>query len=119
MTIAEGLAFLDGLPREQQSAFLGLFAGARQNMTSYAGACPSFGKSECQIGDSWRDFYETKLATAGLVTFKMEEGGTAIGMIGHPTYYNVTIAPTDLGWHVRDFWWRRMHDRISAEGKTQ
>lgn len=115
--VERGLAFIDGLSRKEQSAFLGLFAGARFPWTSYNGRAPFIGKAECEWVDDWRDFYGERLKNAGLFRFnENSEPKPAPGM--NPpgsTYVEIDCGPTDLAWEVREAWWKRWSERIAEQ----
>lgn len=113
--IDRGLAFIDSLDRDERSAFLALFAGARSELTSFNGGCPTFGKAECEWVKDWLDFYRDRLAAQGLVAFQLGEARPALGMGPPNTFRDVLIAPTDMGYLVREAWWDRLNQRIIAE----
>ena len=106
--IKAGLAFIDALNITERRAFLGLFAGASQTVTSNNGDCPMMGKAECERVTDWRDFYGERLPAAGLTTFSTKPPY-------HPSFaregwmaQEVDISPTALGCAVREAWWQRL-----------
>lgn len=103
--IEAGLAILDGLPRVERDAFLGLFAGAKWTWTIWADTGRPFTmrKCECQAVEDWRGFYLEKLPAAGLLTFtETEPYETASGPA-----YKVEVRPTELAWEVREAFYER------------
>lgn len=116
-SVERGLAFLDGLSRQELNAFLGLFAGARFPWTIYDnGHAPFMGKAECEWIEDWRGFYAERLPAAGLFFWEEGESGDAIGMIlkedgSYHRWTRINCGPTDLGFDVREAWWNRFHKR--------
>jgi hypothetical protein len=102
---------LKSLTRQEQTAFIALFAGARMPIQlMYREADmklhhdPKFGKAECEwvpFFEFWRD----KLPALGLATY--EEGapfplpGAIAGHVGT----RVNIIPTDEGIEAREAYW--------------
>lgn len=115
--IARGLAFIDTLDRTEQTAFLGLFAGARFPWTIYDNGCaPFIGKSECEWVEDWRGFYAERLPAAGLFHWQEGESGPALGMVRKPdgayhTWTRIDCGPTKLGFEVREAWWDRLNKK--------
>ena len=113
--VQRGLSFIDALPREERTAFLALFAGARFPWTIYDdGKAPFIGKAECEWVEDWRDFYANRLPAAGLFFWREGETGPALGMVrkANGEYHNwtrVDCGPTELGWQVREAWWNRLN----------
>ena len=113
-SINAGLAYLDAMPSTERRAFLGLFAGARRNLTSFNGKPPSFGKAECEWVADWRNFYGVRLPAAGLTTFGESEPRPALGMAPGSTFTDVFVIPTELGRRVRQAWWDRGATKSAA-----
>lgn len=114
--VANGLKFLDSLSSTEQTAFLGLFAGARFPWTTYSeGRAPFIGKAECEWVDDWREFYGKRLRDAGLFRFEEGEPKPALGMAPGNTFTNIDCGPTDLGFDVREAWWSRWRERVEAQ----
>lgn len=118
--IAAGLAFIDALDRTEQTAFLGLFAGARFPWTIYDnGKGPFIGKYECERVEDWRGFYSERLPAAGLFRWEEVESGNALGMIrkengDYHTWTRIDCGPTALGWEVREAYRDRLNKRLEA-----
>jgi hypothetical protein len=122
--IDEGLAFLDALPRVEQTAFLGLFAGARFPWTIYDdGRGPFIGKAECEWVEDWRGFYAERLPAAGLFFWKEGETGDALGMVrkangDYHKWTRVDCGPTGLGFDVREAWWARLNAKAECSDEA-
>ena len=96
------------LDRTRQSAFLGLFAGAKSRwMTrSDTDAMPFTGKHECQQVEPWRDFWQRELPALGFITFTESEPFPTPGAVFDTATW-IDIAVTDEGRDARDAYWFR------------
>lgn len=122
-TIKAGLVFIDQLNGTERNAFLGLFAGARFPWIIYDdGQCPFIGKAECERVENWRDFYAVRLPAAGLFFWHDGKTGPALGMAKkengeHHPWTRIACGPTELGWDVRDAWWKRWGKAVDARAE--
>lgn len=119
--VAIGLAFIDALDSVERNAFLGLFAGALtewQTLSTLLG-CPMIGKAECQWVDDWRDFYSVRLKMAELVYFDESKPKPALGDAPGATFTIIHCGPTDLGWSVREAYWKRWQERVDARSAEE
>jgi hypothetical protein len=116
--VREGLAFVKALPKVEERAFLGLFAGARFPWTIYDnGRAPFIGKAECEWVEDWRGFYAERLPAAGLFFWEEGESGDALGMVrkadgSYHRWTRINCGPTELGWAVREAWWEDLNAAV-------
>lgn len=102
---------LESLPKDEQTAFLALFAGARSllqgSWRADTGTAfkPSFGKAECEwvSPDLWR------YRLPGLRLANYEEGPrrVALGMSPGSVVWDVHIHVTDEGREAREAYWAK------------
>jgi hypothetical protein len=107
---------LDALPRDKQSAFLGLFAAAWSETSIFVSPdgekqSPHFGKYECEQIEDWEGFYTRELPELGWIRFIQMEQKPALGMASGWTYIRVAIEITEDGRNVREAYWRRVNER--------
>lgn len=113
--VEKGLAFIDSLCRQEQTAFLGLFAGCRFPWKSFDGRQPFMGKAECEWVDDWQDFYGRRLKDAGL--FHFEASPARPNADGSLQVVEIDCGPTRLGLQVREAWWARFNRELDTEVK--
>lgn len=97
---------LQSLPREEQRAFVALFAGARGTLQGSWRAdtgkefAPSFGKAECK----WVNFdlWRVKLPGLRLTTYEEGPRRVALGMTPGSVVWPIFIGVTDDGREARD-----------------
>lgn len=105
---------LMSLSRQEQGAFLALFAGGRTELQGFWRSdteeemMPSFGKAECE----WVDFRKVWCGKLpGLRLIQIEEGPRkcALGSFPGSAVWPITITITEDGWSAREAYWEGVH----------
>ena len=111
MTPEQHLAAFDALPRDEQRAWLGFFAGARGISYKYGDQWrPMFGKYECEIVD-FETIWLGKFVEIGWLQITKIREFKALGIEGHPDSAEYEFKATDAGWNVREDYWKRLNNR--------